>query len=232
MQTLRLAALCRVSAVCLLAFAATGCEDADAPNDARDIAAVSTDSGLIDGGSRDTRLLDAGVDAAPPAAPKMCFSPHNPPDSSAFRSTDQRGCECVHTRSTAYCVGPVAIRCTKDSVVWLVGLDGPCFPTRRPDPVGSCQQLGGVLTTRGTTCPSGFAVRRGYYHTAEDAGVGEYEDCCYPIEVPAKNCTRAGLTVLPAGTQSSLLGTTCSNGGALRSFVIDQPTPSLCCAAP
>jgi hypothetical protein len=59
--------------------------------------------------------------------------------------------------------------------------------------------------------------------------VGEYEDCCYPIEVPAQNCTQAELKVLTAGTQSSLLGTTCGDAGTLRAFVVGEPSPSLCC---
>lgn len=218
------------AAVCLATLGAAGCENADGGGDPQLMDATSPASS-VDAGLRDTGVMDAQVADASRKQPRSCYSPVAiPPERSALaKQPDAVGCQCIPGESTAYCLDSTAILCLP-SKAWQIVLDGPCFPTRAPDPVGSCQKLGGVEVERGAKCPSGFATRYGFSRrSTEDAGVGEYEDCCYPIEVPAQNCTQAGLKVEPRGTQSSLLATTCGDAGALRAFVVGGPSPSLCC---
>lgn len=217
--------------VCLAAVVAAGCENSDGGGDPQVIDATSPAS-TVDGGVRDASVMDAQLADASRKEPRTCYSPLTiPAEGSALARQDKvQGCECLADDSTEYCLDRTAIICGQGTKAWQVVLDGPCFPARGPAPVGSCQKLGGASVARGATCPSGFATRYGYYRRSEDAGAGEYDDCCYPIEVPAQNCTAAGLKVQAAGTQSSLLGTSCGDAGVLRAFVVGQPAPSLCCA--
>lgn len=216
--------------VCLVALVAAGCDNADGEGDPQLWDATSAASS-VDGGVRDSSVMDAQVADASRKEPRTCYSPVAiPAEGSALAKQDAvSGCQCIPDESTAYCLDSTAIVCLP-SKAWQIVLDGPCFPRRAPDAVGSCQKLGGVELARGTKCPSGFATRHGYYHRSEDAGVGEYEDCCYPIEVPAQNCTQAGHKVQVRGMQSSLLGTTCGDASVLRAFVVGEPEPSLCCS--
>jgi hypothetical protein len=194
--------------------------------------AALTDSG-VDAGPRDGSTMDATVDASKMDASTMCYSPLQVPDGGHAAGLSAPGCECIKSPSTSYCIAWSAVTCFNNQSGWSFGgVDGPCALTTIPDPVGSCQRLGGAQIAPGTACPSGFATQAYYRDSSADAGVGVYNSCCYPIEVPAQNCTQAGLTVLPAGPQSSLLATQCSNGGALRAFVVGQAAKSLCCAAP
>jgi hypothetical protein len=237
MSTQHSYAVCRMRAACLAAAIAVGCDDTDGPGEPILMDAALTDSG-VDAGSRDGSTMDSALDASVVDASRTevstaCYSPLQTPDGGLREALSARGCACIPRPSTSYCVNHLAVVCEKGQDKWGFAVDGYCAPTRRPDPAGSCQELGGASIAPGTTCPSGFATRTGYgRYTSADAGVGEYDDCCYPIEVPAQNCTQAALTVLPAGTQISLLATKCSNAGALRAFVVGQPAASLCCTGP
>lgn len=225
-------AFSRIGVTCIAAVIAVGCDDSDGPNDPIQLDAALTDSG-VDAGPRDGSTMDSAVDASKMDDSTTCYSPLQTPDGGVGSAFSARGCECVASSSTSYCVNHLSVFCFKGQTEWSFGVDGYCAPTKQPDPVGSCQALGGAAIAPGTPCPSGFATRFGYDRaTSVDAGVGEYDDCCYPIEVPAQNCTRAGLKVLPVGTQGSLLATKCSNAGALRAFVVGQPAASLCCTGP
>jgi len=218
------------AAVCLAALVTAGCEsDAGDPQTLDATSPVSTG----DAGLRDGSVMDAQLGETSRKEPRSCYSPLAiPAEGSALAKQDTvSGCECIHSESTEYCLDWTAIICRESSKAWQIVLDGPCFPARAPEPVGSCQKLGGALIESGGRCPSGFASRGGYYQgSTGDGGLGPWEVCCYPIEVPAHNCTQAGSTVEARGTQSSLLGTTCGDAGTLRAFVVGQPAASLCCA--
>lgn len=185
---------------------------AESEHGARDVYAAD-DAGAANAAS--AHDIDAS-DAGP------CFSPLRPP-LGPLEPLDQHGpgCACDPPpagQERAYCIQGKALSC--DHGNWGVGYDGPCSPFDTW--MGLCAK--GTRTTA-PSCPSGFGSDDGFFNVDGGSPAGR---CCVPIEVSAKECTAEGFRVQPAGTQSSLLETRCSDGGMLKAFV-PGATPSLCC---
>lgn len=177
---------------------------------------------------------ELATDAEPsstPDAAAACESPLNPVPPGA-QPTGQ-GCDCTSGWTQPdYCINGWGLFCAAGSGNrWRFLLDGRCFPTEQhAELVQTCRERKGVLSAApDRSCPTGFG-RLSSAFVKTDGGAPPREYCCDPIEVTSQACTQAGLSILATGTQSSLLDTTCSNGGQLRGFVTDAAGPSLCCA--
>jgi hypothetical protein len=197
----------------LLVLAMVGCDDDDEEQLA--------DGGAFDAGSDAAR--DANLDARTDAS-TGCHSPLALP---ASRGSDDE-CACFETPANdhrvGYCLEGAAVLC--QGVRWQFVLDGPCFPTSSPFPVGSCARQKGTEIDAGS-CPSGFATRQPL-RTPWDGGAGEVATCCYPIDVTRSNCEGAGHRVETAASATPSLDRRCASG-TLKAFVVADSGTALCC---
>jgi len=185
--------------------------------------------------SEDTDAVLGSDSGAPttPSVAKDCESPLNP--LSVSGPSQQPGCSCAGWSTPDYCIREYGATCSLErDGRWWFGKDGRCFPFKSQDELEeTCRARRGVLVDSIQRCSaSGFAsLRPSFDARAADGGVAQA--CCHPIDVTAELCAEAGLHVLEADPQTSLLDTRCSNGGELRGFVTDRAGgPHPCCTSP
>lgn len=204
----------------LSVFFFAACESSDALEDAGPMSLLDAGDASAPDGAKPNNALDAS---------SACNSPLNPVASGALPGDN--GCSCTTPwAQTDYCINGWGLLCYEGSGNrWWTAADGTCSPLRQQsDLVASCSARRGVLVSRGSACPSGFGSLNSSFEPAADGGTRD--SCCHPIDVTAQRCSEAGLKVLPAGADSGILDTQCSNGGQLRGFVTDSTQPSLCCS--